>query len=209
MHKNLEDFEQSLSQTFDRDYFEGAKSNYGAQGGYWDYPVFDAVAAMVKEAFDPQCLLDAGCAKGYLVKHLRKRGVSAYGTDISPYAVAESPEDIRPYLTAASLHRLPFTDNHFDTVVSMEVMEHIPKELLLMSIRELKRVCSGRLFLTIAQVHDTTDTTHVSLYPMEMWVKLFMSQGLFFDETLTEKVLSYNVVKQFKWQPYVFSLKHE
>lgn len=33
-------------------------------------------------------LLDWGCADGYLVKHLRRRGDEAWGLDISEYAIS-------------------------------------------------------------------------------------------------------------------------
>ena len=41
------------------------------------------------------------------------------------------------------------TDNSFDSVVCMEVLEHVPDEIFMPAIDELRRVCRGHLLITV------------------------------------------------------------
>ena len=56
---------------------------------------FDEVAEWIVRTIGPRTVLDAGCAMGFLVEALRRRGVEAYGVDISEYAIARVVPEIR------------------------------------------------------------------------------------------------------------------
>src|SRR5256885_3044754 len=69
---------------------------WGAEGPYerndtW-MAFFGHVAKRVAEELQPSSVLDAGCAMGLLVEELRKRGIDAWGVDISEYAIAQVDE---------------------------------------------------------------------------------------------------------------------
>src|SRR5690242_6887663 len=49
--------------------------------------LFDVIADRIVRELRPQSVLDAGCAMGFLVEGLRRRGVEAFGFDISEYAI--------------------------------------------------------------------------------------------------------------------------
>ena len=51
---------------------------------------FDRIAEGIVRDLHPTSVLDAGCAMGFLVEGLRKRGVEACGIDISEYAISRS-----------------------------------------------------------------------------------------------------------------------
>ncbi len=51
--------------------------------------------------------------------------------------------------TDASIVELPFDDDHFDVVTCMEVLEHVPDEVLRPGIAELRRVCRGQLVMSV------------------------------------------------------------
>ncbi len=44
---------------------------------------------------------------------------------------------------------LPFDDDEFDVVTCMEVLEHVPDEVLEPGIAELRRVCRGQLIMSV------------------------------------------------------------
>jgi hypothetical protein len=74
---------------FDSDYFEhGLKSNWEHGYSWPDFKgVFQDTALYLAEMFpEARSFLDVGCAKGFLVKALRQRGLEAWGFDHSPWA---------------------------------------------------------------------------------------------------------------------------
>ena len=48
-----------------------------------------------------------------------------------------------------SIVELPFDDDEFDVVTCMEVLEHVPDEVLEPGIAELRRVCRGQLIMSV------------------------------------------------------------
>ncbi len=64
---------------------------------------FGGVADAIVAQIAPKTVLDAGCAKGFLVAALRERGVDASGFDLSEVAVAEAPEAVRDHVRVGSL----------------------------------------------------------------------------------------------------------
>ena len=49
---------------------------------------FGSVADRIVADIGPASALDVGCAMGFLVEALRRRGVDAFGIDVSEYAIA-------------------------------------------------------------------------------------------------------------------------
>ncbi len=97
----------------------------------------------------PHRVLEVGCAKGFLVRRFRRRGIDAYGVDISRYAIGSAPDDIKPYVSVADILELPFAANSFDLVLCMETLEHLPPDLVPQAAGELARVCSGKVLASI------------------------------------------------------------
>jgi SAM-dependent methyltransferase len=71
-------------------------------------------------------VLDVGCGRGDTVAWLVEQGFDAYGMDVRPEYIANG----RAYLGADRLAVLagtvyPFPDDHFDIVISDQVLEHV------------------------------------------------------------------------------------
>ncbi|MDD9370982.1 MAG: methyltransferase domain-containing protein, partial [Acidimicrobiales bacterium] len=64
---------------------------------------FGMVADKIVRQLAPARVLDAGCAKGFLVQQLRARGVEAFGIDISEYAISEVDDEVQDHCLVASL----------------------------------------------------------------------------------------------------------
>lgn len=96
-------------------------------------------------------ILEAGCGLGRWLIHLWKLGYAIYGMDISAEALAA----IRNYdksipLWQGDVERMPFTDECFDAIISLGVIEHFeagPQKALEESYRLLKK--PGLLLVTV------------------------------------------------------------
>jgi ubiquinone/menaquinone biosynthesis C-methylase UbiE len=94
-------------------------------------------------------ILDVGCADGYLDTFLKKKG-KVFGADINKteLEIAKAVNPDVSYLTA-DINKLPFKSNYFDTVVCLEVLEHIENDNR--AISELFRVLkkNGTLVISV------------------------------------------------------------
>jgi 2-polyprenyl-3-methyl-5-hydroxy-6-metoxy-1,4-benzoquinol methylase len=72
-------------------------------------------------------MLDAACGTGYGTDWLASHGPQAQGLDLSEKAV-EYATHRYPHLkfTVGSVLELPFPDNTFDAITSVETIEHVP-----------------------------------------------------------------------------------
>lgn len=138
---------------------------------------FGMIADRIVKDIHPQTVLDAGCAMGYLVAALRDRGVEAYGVDISEYAISKVREDVRPFCRVASLTEAFPNDlpQHYDLVVTIEVLEHLYAEDGQKAIANLCKHADTVLFSSTPD--DFEERTHVNVQQREYWAKLFFEQG--------------------------------
>jgi hypothetical protein len=58
--------------------------------------LFSGIAEHIFQDIHPTTVLDAGCAMGFLVESLRKKGIQSFGIDISEYAIQNVHPDVRP-----------------------------------------------------------------------------------------------------------------
>jgi SAM-dependent methyltransferase len=96
-------------------------------------------------------ILDVGCGEGFTMRELRESGlgVTTVGVDYSPAALAWSQANsvARSPLHVADVHHLPFSDNSFDLVLCLEVLEHVPNSGL--GLRELLRVARDHVLVSV------------------------------------------------------------
>jgi ubiquinone/menaquinone biosynthesis C-methylase UbiE len=70
-------------------------------------------------------ILDVGCGTGAVLSELESRG-HAIGIDLSHDALTFSNDRGLNHLVYANAEQLPFVDNLFDAVVSLDTIEHVP-----------------------------------------------------------------------------------
>lgn len=95
-------------------------------------------------------VLDCGCGRGRWGYLLNKRRFVVVGFDITRKYLLEAKK-LRRYLMlikADASKPLPFNDNSFDTVLAVEVIEHLTKEKGYLFIEEIKRVAKKLVVLT-------------------------------------------------------------
>lgn len=143
--------------------------------------IFGRIADKIIADYNPKTVLDAGCAFGYLVSAFRRRGVQAYGIDISQYAISQADDSIKDYCYVGSLcdelpHGLP---KKFDLVTNIEILEHINKEDSRKAIANLCRL-SDTIFFS-STPYDFDEKTHINVQPQEYWTVLFAEKEFYRD----------------------------
>lgn len=110
----------------------------------------NAIALPIWKYFSPTQSLDVGCATGFVVEALVELGFDAYGTDLSYWAVDHPASGAAGRLRQGDLIRgLPFSDGEFELITCLEVLEHLPPDVITRVLRELRRVTRGYLVATI------------------------------------------------------------
>ncbi len=135
---------------------------------------FGKIADGIVRDLRPASVLDAGCAMGFLVEALRERGVDARGIDVSEHAISQVHESVREHCEVGSL-----TDpigRHYDLIVCIEVLEHIPAAEADTAIGNLC-AASDRLLVSTTP-DDFTEPTHHNVQPPEAWSAAIAREGL-------------------------------
>jgi ubiquinone biosynthesis O-methyltransferase len=83
-------------------------------------------------------VLDAGCGTGWFSKGAADRGAVVTSMDLGEKLLAEVKKKCDSNRVVGSILEMPFPDNHFDIVVSSEVIEHTPNPE--QAVKEIFRV---------------------------------------------------------------------
>lgn len=153
-------------------------SNYWGGGGPYErnerwLKFFDEVADGLIRDLHPLSVLDTGCAMGFLVEALRKRGVDASGIDVSEYAISEVDSSVAEHCSVASLTEpLP---GRYDLITCIEVLEHLPPAEIDTAIANLC-AATDRLLLSTTP-GDFGEPTHLNVQPPEVWSAKLAQHG--------------------------------
>ena len=134
---------------------------------------FGEIAENIIRELKPSSVFDVGCAKGFLIEALRDRGVEAWGSDISEYAIGEVRPDLRGFCWVASATEP--VRGRYDLVTCIEVLEHLSEEDGKTALRNMTAVTDHVLFSSTPA--DFTEPTHFNVRPVLYWLKLFRELG--------------------------------
>lgn len=120
---------------------------------------FQALAAAV--GIQPgQRVLDVGCGTGYFARLIAARvGADGLVVGVDPsismlnYARRKAARTVNSEFQIGAAEALQAPDDHFDVVVSSLVMHHLPEDLRLRALQEMRRVLcpGGHLLVAEAQ----------------------------------------------------------
>lgn len=142
-----------LAKQFDFDYWDGDRricyGGYRYLEGRWE-KVARAMAEHYELPPKPK-ILDIGCGKGFLLYDFLKviPDAEIQGIDFSPYAIANSKEEIRDRLQVGSATALPWPDDHFDLVISINTLHCLHAQELDPALREMERVGKTHKYLCV------------------------------------------------------------
>jgi SAM-dependent methyltransferase len=142
-----------IARQFGEQYFDGDRLH--GYGGYRYHPRFwreTVVRFRDYYGLAPDAaVLDVGCAKGFMLHEFRQLmpRLRIAGIDISPYAVEHAIETVRPCLRVGNAKQLPFEDDSFDLVISINTVHNLPLEECKQALREIERVSRAHSFVTV------------------------------------------------------------
>jgi ubiquinone/menaquinone biosynthesis C-methylase UbiE len=178
----------AISRQFGREYWDGDRK-YGYGGyrydGRWRSVARDMIAHFgLKPGMK---VLDVGCGKGFLVKDLMLEcpGLEAFGLDISQYALMNCEKEVVGRLHLGNATSLPFPDNSFDCVISLNTIHNLTRDDVVVAMREIQRLCGGRAFVQVDSYRTPEEreiavswiiTARFHDYP-DGWLKAYAEAG--------------------------------
>lgn len=166
---------------YDADYFDnGIKSNW--RNGYeWKtfQKLFEDTAAFLTSMFPrASSYLDAGCAKGFLVKALRDRKIDAWGFDCSPWAIGHAVPGTEAFLQVGVAESVA-PGKHFDMTLAFDMLSQLTEPQALEFLTHARTWTSAGFFavISLSQAPEGRDLSHVSLHSRDWWNQLFLKAG--------------------------------
>ena len=161
---------------YDAYYFRHGCGEPYQRSAHW-LGFFDHVADLIVRQIQPKTVLDAGCAMGFLVEAFRKRGLEAWGLDVSDYAIQRVDPSIQPFCALGSItNTLP---RSYDLIVCIEVLEHLTSAEAEQAVQNLCQATGDVLFSSTPT--DYKEATHFNVQPVEYWSELFAQHGFLRD----------------------------
>lgn len=181
--------QRRIAREFGRDFFDGDRNT--GYGGFSYSPRFwQPVIPTFREHWNltsQSSLLDVGCAKGFMLYDLRESipEISIGGVDISEYAIENAKEEVREFLQVADASLLPFDDNTFDVVVSINTVHNLDIDGCAAALREIERVSRGGAFVTVDAYRSELEKermfawnlTAKTIMSTDEWVTFFAEVG--------------------------------
>jgi glycosyltransferase involved in cell wall biosynthesis/cyclopropane fatty-acyl-phospholipid synthase-like methyltransferase len=208
---------------YDTDYFEnGRKSNW--RDGY----TWQGFAALFRETAEflttmlpeSESFLDAGCAKGFLVRTLRERGKEAWGFDHSAWAIEHAEDSAKPFVRLAGVEEFEF-DSEFDVTLSFFLLESLTEA---QALAFLKRARKRTRHALVAVIHtceeeqpanpaagDDRDLSHITLRSRGRWHDLILRAG--WRQDALHRIAQYKTQSQMlptrmSWNVFVYASGH-
>jgi len=119
----------------------------------FDRELLDRFATRV-QGLGPVC--DLGCGPGQIARYLHERGVDAFGVDLSP-AMVEVAQRLNPgiHFEQGDMQALQAADGAWGGIAAFYSIIHIPRESVVSTLRELRRVLRpGGLLLLSFHIGD-------------------------------------------------------
>jgi len=169
------------AELYDKEYFEKHfNPPYNRSQARW-FDFFNHIAEELVRSLKPRTILDVGCAIGFLVEAFWRRGVRAYGIDLSEYAIDQVPEDLKGFCAVNSvLEPLPEEfPRTYDLITCIEVLEHMSHDEGQVAVKNI--ASKTRCILFSSTPHDLTEPTHVNVRPVIYWLQSFAEVGFYPD----------------------------
>ena len=183
------ELDRVIARKFDKSFFDGERRH--GYGGFYYHPRFwKPVIQTFKKHWNllpGNSILDVGCAKGFMLHDLQEEivGIQVFGVDVSDYAISNAMETVRNNVQVANAKELPFDDNSFDVVISINTIHNLEISDCARAIEEIERVSKGKSFITVDAYRNATEKNRMldwnltakTILSVDEWKNLFLEVG--------------------------------
>ncbi|RLG69117.1 MAG: hypothetical protein DRO11_08210 [Methanobacteriota archaeon] len=175
----LSEYELSQQTTLSHDLYRGMPTWFNA---YYAHFQRRAVVSLLRRCgpLTGMRVLDVGCGTGRWSRLLASMDAHPVGVDIGMGALRLAAAQMdRGRFSAAALPHLGFADSVFDLVISVLVLQHVPRPQQQEAIAALARLLRpGGWFIACELVDPNDPAHHVFANPVETWRAMFKAAGL-------------------------------
>ncbi len=177
-----------IAKQFGYDFFDGERK-YG-YGGYQYDGRWKKVAEEMAKHYGlkaGQKVLDVGCGKAHLLYELMRTvpGIEIVGLDVSEYAITHTMKEVQPFLMLGEAQALPFEDNSFDLVISLNTLHNLKIYELKKAVKEVERVSRGNSYIVVESFRNDREEVNMlywqltcaSYYAVDEWEWLYREWG--------------------------------
>jgi SAM-dependent methyltransferase len=153
---------------YEFDYWDGDR-RFGYGGYFYKEGRWTPIAQALIELYgltNKSKVLDVGCGKAFLLYEIKKLlpDIQVGGFDISKHGLAQTKDEIRPYLF---LYRAqdpyPFGDKQFDLVISLGTLHNLRVFELETAVKEIERVGKNKYIMVEGYRNE------LELFNLECW----------------------------------------
>ncbi|MES2122573.1 MAG: class I SAM-dependent methyltransferase [Chlamydiota bacterium] len=185
-----------LAKKWDFDYWDGDRricyGGYRYMEGRWEI-----VAKALADHYGLKPgdkILDVGCGKGFLLYDFTKvvPGLEIWGIDVSDYAIANAKEEIKDRLQVGNAVALPYPDDFFDLVISINALHTLHNYDLENALREIERVGKKDKYICVESYRNENEKANLLYWQVtceafctpEEWDWWFKQTGYSGDHSL-------------------------
>jgi len=159
--------------------YEDVVSDWGVNGAglpHFSARLFNEVTLLKRAIgrYIAKRSLEIGCGYGRLTPWIAKHSNEHYAIE-PELALLNDAKKLYPnvhfYRTKAQ--KLPFPNHYFDLCVSWTVIQHIPPNQLIKAISEIKRTCTPKAIIVLAEGVGQFSMTGYWEHTLEEWTNLF------------------------------------
>ena len=181
--------DRTIARKFGAEFFDGDRS-HGYGGFHYNPKFWQPVIPTFQSHFGLTAdsrVLDVGCAKGFMLHDMAELipGITVKGVDISGYAIDNAIEDMKPHVQVADARELPFEDQSFDVVISINTVHNLEHDDCGQALSEIMRVSKGGAFVTVDAYRDDDEMqrmldwnlTAKTIMHVDEWISFFAEVG--------------------------------
>lgn len=156
----------------------GGATRFDDNGTFYQAAHFIDDFLKAQKAVNP-VIVDVGCGRGFVVRHLQSMGRQATGCEYGKAALASS---VCGAVFGDLTERLPYADRNFDFIACTGVLSHLPADKAWHALQELSRIGRRWLWANILVVEglespEAEQAHHLNVISRGWWRERFRLTG--------------------------------